>query len=74
MSLEVQFKLKSNPDYKRYLREHSQWYKVLNRNPEAFASFEEEVKAAYQLRPSDKIHKVLENIEMVQTILSTFHH
>ena len=32
MSLDIQFKLRENPDYLKYLRENSWWYKVLNRN------------------------------------------
>lgn len=72
MNLDIQFKIKNNPNYQRYIRENSHWYKILNRTPEAFKQFEEEVKDKYRLRPSDRISKVLENIEMVQAILSTF--
>jgi len=72
MNLDIQFKIKNNPNYQRYIRENSYWYKILNRTPEAFKQFEEEVKDKYRLRPSDRISKVLENIEMVQAILSTF--
>lgn len=71
MSLELQFKLKSNPNYLRYLRTHSIWYKELNRNPASFALFEEKVKEEYRLRPADRISKALEMIEMAQMIIST---
>ena len=30
MTLELQFKIKNNPYYARYLRENSNWYKILN--------------------------------------------
>lgn len=71
MTLEVQFALKNNPYFGRYIREHSDWYKILNRNPNMFATFEEEVKTNYKLRPSDKLNKALETIEMFESIMST---
>ena len=36
MNLDIQFKIKNNPNYQRYIRENSYWYKILNRTPEAF--------------------------------------
>lgn len=71
MSLEIQFKLKNNPQYLTYLRDHSLWYKELNRDPTRFRTFEEEVKDAYGLRPTDRISKALDTIELVQNVLST---
>ena len=71
MVLDLQFKIKNNPNYQRYLREHSYWYKVLNRDPNTFKVFEEEVKDAYQLRTTDKICKALDTLEMVSALMST---
>lgn len=71
MTLELQFKIKNNPNYQRYLREHSYWYKELNRNPSSFSLFEEKMKEDYQLRPSDRFSKVIDTIDMLQTVLST---
>ena len=34
-------------------------------------TFEEEVKANYKLRPSDKINKALETLEMIESIMGT---
>lgn len=71
MSLDIQFKLKNNPQYLNYLREHSIWYKYLNRNPNSFKEFEEEVKDAYGLRPTDRISNALSTIELLQNVLAT---
>ena len=71
MTLDVQFKLKSNPMYLKYLRENSHWYKTLNRDPEMFNTFIEEMKTVYKLRPSDKINKALSTFEMVTAIISS---
>ena len=71
MTLDIQFKLKSNPYYIKYIREHSYWYRILNRNPITFKEFEEKVKEEYKLRPTDKISKTLDTIELVQNLLTT---
>jgi len=71
MKLEIQYNIKSNPNYVKYLRENSNWYKILNRNPEMFKQFTEEVKERYRLRPTDRIYKALETVELLQNVLST---
>ncbi len=71
MTIEIQYKLKNNPYYLRYIRQNSNWYKILNRNPNLFKKFEEEVKEVYQLRPTDRISKALDTIELLQSVIST---
>jgi len=69
--LDLQFKIKNNPKYLQYLREHSYWYKILNRNPLMFEKFVDKVKEDYKLRTSDRITKALSTIEMFQNIISS---
>ena len=64
MTLEVQFKIKSNPLYIKFLHENSHWYKILNRDPDMFNNFVEEVKTNYKLRTSDKINKALSELKL----------
>lgn len=71
MAISVQYQIKNNPKYVQYLHQNSYWYKELNRNPDSFKIFEEEVKTAYQLRPTDRISKMLDTMDMIGTILST---
>ena len=71
MTLDIQFKLKSNPNYIRYIRENSYWYKLLTRDPSLFDKFVNEVKEKYKLRSIDKINSALNTIEMLQNVLST---
>ena len=71
MKLSVQFKLKENPNYLRYLRQNSYWYKYLNRDPRNFKNFEEEVKKVYKLTKVDKISKTLDTIDMLEKLLVT---
>ena len=72
MTLETQFKLKSNPMYIKYLHENSYWYKILNRDPDEFNNFVQELKINYKLRPQDKISKALDTFEMINAILTSF--
>jgi len=72
MTLEVQFKLKKNPLYLQYLHEHSYWYKSLNRNPNTFNNFVEEMKETYQMRPTDRLNKIMNTLDMINTLTSAF--
>lgn len=71
MTLDIQFKIKNNPYYQRYIRENSIWYKILTRNPEMFRNFEEKVKETYKLRPTDRIEKMFDTIEMIQSVIGS---
>lgn len=71
MTLDIQFKIKNNPYYLRYIRENSIWYKILTRNPELFFEFEEKVKQEYKLRTTDKIERMVNTIEMIQSVIGT---
>ena len=71
MPLEIQFALKSNPLYIKYLRENNIWYKRLMRHPETFKDFVNEMRIKYQLRPSDKINKVMDTINIVSNLFSS---
>ncbi len=72
MILPIQFKIKENPYYLRYLRANSYWYKLLNRNPANFRQFEEAVKKEYRLTGVDRIENVFNTFEMLEKILSSF--
>lgn len=71
MTLDIQFKIKSNENYIRYLRENSYWYKILNRNPKAFKQFEDQVKERYGLRPTDRIERAIEAISLIQNMVTS---
>ena len=71
MTLDVQFKIKSNPLFVKFLHENSYWYKILNRDPDMFNEFVNEVKKNYKLRASDRINSALNTFEMISTLFST---
>lgn len=72
MILPIQFKIKNNPHYLRYLRSHSYWYKFLNRNPNNFKEFEEEVKKEYRLTKADRLENIFNTFEMIEKFVQAF--
>ena len=72
MTIDTQFKIKSNLLYVEYLHKNSYWYKVLNRDPKKINDFIEEVKEKYHLRPTDRIKKTLDTIDMLSNIFASF--
>lgn len=69
MSIDLQYKIKNNLMYQKFLRENSIWYKYLNRNPLSFNDFISDMKDKYELKPSDRLNKVLNNISLIQSFL-----
>lgn len=70
MIRQIQYKLNTNPNYIKYLRENSYWYKELNRKNN-FKDFENEVKKNYKLRITDKVEKITDTMDFVSKIMST---
>lgn len=70
MDMKIKILLDSNPDYKRYLRSNSYWYKILNRNPNMIDNFVKEVKEKYKLRTTDKINDIIEKIDMISKFIN----
>lgn len=52
-----------------YLKDNSEWYKYLNRNPKYYGAFLENMKDKYKLRPTDKIKSTIDNIDLIRAIL-----
>ena len=70
MTYDIYNRIQHDINLKRYLREHSNWYKILNRNPNSFPYFVEEMKVNYKLTTSDKINDMTEKLEMLQMFLN----
>ena len=70
MKLEIQYNIKSNPNYVRYLRENSNWYKYLNRNPDSLNAFTEEMKEKYKLRPGDRINNLVDKLDLISSFIN----
>lgn len=69
MIYDIQRRIDNDINLKRYLRENSYWYKRLNRNPNSFSSFVNEMKVNYKLTTGDKINRTIDNISMLESFL-----
>ncbi len=70
MQVEARIIINSNPNLKKYLKEHSTWYKYLNRDVRFLKKMEEEMKKEYKLTTEDRIEKIGESINLVSNLLS----
>lgn len=69
MNLNLQYKIYQDPRQRQFLRENSYWYKYLNRNESYYKDFINDMKEKYKLKPTDKINKIIENMDMIRTFL-----
>ena len=69
MSIETQFYLNNNPLLKKFLHENPKYYKILNREPEFILKLNEIMKEQYKITLPDKIDKVKERLEMLNTFI-----
>ena len=72
MTIDTQIKINKDQRLKRFIRENPIWYKYLNRNPDNFKAFFNDMKDKYKLNTSDKISKTMDNLSMIQAFLDVF--
>ena len=72
MNLFLQYRINSNPNYVRFLRENSYWYKYLNRSSLFFDSFDKDMKVKYKLTISDRIDKFSKDMDKLSQIIDIF--
>ena len=69
MNLHLQYKIKQDQKQLQFLRENSYWYKYLNRSEYYYKDFINDMKDKYKLKPTDKINKMIENINLFSSFL-----
>ena len=69
MVLDLQFRIKNDEKLKQFLRENSYYYKYLNRSPSYLKDVIEDMKDKYEMRPSDKKNKMINNIGLMNSFL-----
>lgn len=69
MNLNLQYRINQDPRLKQFLRENSYWYKYLNRNELYYKEFIDDMKVQYKLKPTDRINKMIDNMNMISSFL-----
>ena len=57
-------------DYYKYLKENSEWVKLLRRDKLNYKNCIKYIKKKYKLRVQDKVENVFENLEVLSSVLS----
>ena len=70
MQIEIQQKLTSDKKMFEFLKQNSQWFKLLNRHPKFYNDFTNEMKEKYKTRATDKMSGLIENIDMISSVLN----
>ena len=69
MNIKIQYMLDNDPLLKKYLREHSNYYKNIIRNPYFINEIIELTKKEYHLTVPDKLDKLKNNISLINTFM-----
>ena len=69
MKLNIIMNINNNPIQKQFLREHSYWYKYLNRTDQYYPEFLNDMKEKYKLTTADKLNKISNDITMFRSLL-----
>ena len=66
----LQFNFKNNPKEYLHLKENSYYFKDLNRGVIDYKKFVDDMKIRYKERVTDKINNVVENIDLISSVLN----
>ena len=66
---EILNKLYNNSVYLEYLRYHPKWYMILEKNPQLFKEFENELKKDLKITTYDKIENLKKQINFINGII-----
>ena len=71
MQINIQLELDKDEKMAKLLKENSYWFKELNRNPNNYKKFVNEMKVKYKLRTTDKVSEAIDNIDLISTVLQS---
>lgn len=70
MRIDIQFKIKDDPNLQKFVRENSYWYKNLNRNPDSINLLIDDMKEKYKLTTADKINDLSNKLDLIKTFMN----
>lgn len=69
MQIEVQRNLFNDKQMAEFLKQNSEWFKHLNRDPELYKNFVSLMKEKYKVRATDKVEKFMENVDLINSVM-----
>lgn len=70
MQLITLFALKKDTKMHAYLKENSEWYKLLNRSASNYDTYIKAMKKKYRLNITDKISDTIDNIDIITGVIN----
>ncbi len=70
MSKDVIDKLRNNKKFLNYLRQNSNYYRELNRDPKEYDKFVKFIKEKYKLRTIDKVDNFVDSVDLITKIIN----
>ena len=64
-------KLKKNKKFHEYLRQNSDYYKLLNRSDKNYNKFINDMKKKYKLRAIDKVDNFVDSVDLITKIIDS---
>ncbi len=71
MDEEIIKKLYEKKEYYNYLKENSEWVKLLKRNKYRYKEFENFIKKKYKLRAQDRAKNTIDKISVISEVLGS---
>ncbi len=68
MQLKEQINFRENPKEYYHLKEHSYYFKELNRGTIDYKTFTNIMKEVYKTRTTDKLNTIVENIDLINSV------
>lgn len=63
---------KENEKEYNYLKQNSYYFKDLNRGTKNYNNFIQDMKVKYKERATDKLNNMIDNIDMISSVLDIF--
>lgn len=71
MEYNLQQEIIKNHKMYNYLKEHSYWFKYLNRDPYLYKDFISKMKEVHHERVTDKINDAMDNMSLIEGVLKS---
>ena len=69
MQVNAKIAIEQNPNLKKYLKENSYWYRLLNRSSVYLKNIDEEMKKKYKLTLEDRLKKIYGDMSIISELL-----
>lgn len=69
MNLQILNEIKKDQKLYTYLKEHSRWYILLNRNPSLIKNLKKEYKEYNRNKTINKVNETIDNIDLISNLL-----